>query len=163
MRQKSEPEILYLAASYCSMAERCIQDVRKKIRTACISSEVEERIIARLLKERYIDESRYCRSYVKDKFRLNRWGRIKICYELRGKNISANDIDEAVNQIDEDEYCSILYDLLKDKKRTTKGQTAQDVFNKLYRFAASRGFESNLTIQQLKKLLKASFDVDMDE
>ena len=158
MRRQTEPEMLRLIASYCSKAERCIQDVRKKISTTSISSEVEERIIARLLKERYIDESRYCRSFVKDKFRFNRWGRIKIGYELRGKNISANDINEAISQIDEDEYNSVLYDLLKDKMRTTMGKTAQDNFNKLYRFALSRGFESNLTLQQLKKLYNTNFE-----
>ena len=160
MKQRNESEILHLAASYCSMAERCIQDVRKKTVSSGASPEMEERIIERLLKEKFIDETRYCRSFVNDKFRFNRWGRIKIEYELRQKGISADVFSEAIAEIDEEAYESVLYDLLKDKKRTAKGQNEQDVFNKLYRFALSRGFESSLIIQQLKNLFNNDFDVD---
>ena len=152
MKQRNEPEILHFAASYCSMAERCIQDVRLKIVSAGATPEMEERIITRLLKEKFIDETRYCRSFVNDKFRFNHWGRIKIGYELRQKNIDSALISSAIDQIDEQAYESVLYALLKDKKRTVKGQTEQDLFNKLYRFATGKGFESNVTVRQLKKL-----------
>jgi len=152
MKQFNEQEILHVAASYCSLAERCINDVRKKIALAGASPEIEERIISYLLKEKFIDEARYCRSFVKDKFRFNRWGRIKIDFELRSKNIAGLLINEAVAIIDEDEYESVLFTLLKEKKRTVKGKNEQDIFPKLYRFAVSRGFESSLIIRQLKKL-----------
>ena len=162
MKQLNEQEILHIAASYCSMSERCIQDVRKKIASTGASLETAERIIAHLLKEKFIDEVRYCRSFVNDKFRFNHWGRVKIGYELRSKNISDSLINEVLTNMDEEEYESVLLALLKDKQRTVKGQTGQNVFLKLYRFAASRGFEGNLTVRQLKKLLNTSFDVDMD-
>jgi len=162
MKQLNEQEILHIAASYCSLTERCIYDVRKKITSAGALSKTTERIIAHLLKEKFIDEARYCRSFVKDKFRFNHWGRNKIGYELRAKNISDLLINEAITQIDEDEYEADLFALLKNKKRTVKGRTEQDVFAKLYRFAVSRGFESVLIVQQLKKLFNTSFDVDMD-
>jgi len=154
MKQLNEQEILRSAASYCSMAERCIYDVRKKIAAAGASPETEERIIAHLLKEKFIDEARYCRSFVRDKFRFNRWGRIKISYELQNKRISDSLINEAITDIDEEEYESVLLDLLQDKKRTVKGQSDRDIFAKLYRFAISKGFESDLTVQQLKKNLR---------
>jgi len=153
MKQLNEQEILHIAASYSSQAERCIYDVRKKITSVGGSSKTAERIIAHLIKEKFINETRYCRSFVNDKFRFNRWGRIKIAYELRSKNIDDKLINEAISNINEDEYESALFALLKDKKKTVKGQTEQDIFAKLYRFAVSRGFESNLTVQQLKKLL----------
>ena len=160
MKQRNEQEILHRVASYCSTAERCIEDVRLKIVSAGATPEMEERIIARLLQEKFIDETRFCRCFVNDKFRFNRWGRIKISYELRQKNITSELISEALSQIDEEDYKSVLHALLKEKKRTAKGQTEQDLFNKLYRFALSRGFESNLTVQQLKKLFNQCFDVD---
>jgi regulatory protein len=160
MKQRIEPEILHWAASYCSTAERCVWDVRQKIGSAGATSEMSERIIARLLEEKFIDEARYCRSFVNDKFKFNRWGRIKIGYELRKKDIATEIIEEALSQIDEEAYESALHALLKDKQRTTKGQTEQDLFNKLYRFAMSRGFESNLTVRQLKNLINKRFDVD---
>ena len=162
MKQLNEQEILHIAASYCSLAERCIYDVRKKIASAGASPETGERIIAHLLKEKFIDETRYCRGFVNDKFRFNRWGRIKIGYELRGKNMNDMLINEAISNIDEDEYESVLFTLLKEKKRTVKGKDGYELFTKLYRFAAGRGFESALIAQQLRKLLNASYDADMD-
>jgi regulatory protein len=162
MKQLNEQEILHVAASYCSMAERCICDVSKKIASAGASPEAGERIIAHLLKEKFIDEARYCRGFVNDKFRFNRWGRIKIGYELRGKIINDILINEAMSIIDDDEYESILFELLKEKKRTVKGKDGHDIFSKLYRYAINRGFESALIVQQLRKLLNTSFDVDMD-
>jgi regulatory protein len=158
MRVKNESEILHQAASYCSVAERCIQDVRKKIAPSGASPEAEERIIARLLKDQFIDEARFCRSFVKDKFRFNRWGRIRIGHELRQKGIAPDVLAEAIREIDEDEYESLLLEMLKEKKRFVKGRSEQEVFHKLYRFAAGRGFESNLIVQCLKCLFKDDFD-----
>ncbi len=87
MKEITEPEMLHRAAAYCSAAERCIQDVQKKIDAAGLPPDASERIIARLLKERFIDESRYTRFFVNDKLRFNKWGRVKIGHELYKKNI----------------------------------------------------------------------------
>ena len=89
MEQITEAEMLRRAAAYCSTAERCIQDVQKKIKAAGLTQEEGERIIARLLQEKFIDEHRFARYFVNDKLRFNKWGRIKIAYELQKKNIPA--------------------------------------------------------------------------
>lgn len=93
--------MLRRAAAYCSTAERCIQDVQKKIQAAGLTSEEGERIIARLLQEKFIDESRFSGYFVNDKLRFNKWGRIKIAYELHKKNIPASIRSEALERIDE--------------------------------------------------------------
>ena len=111
-------------------------------------------IIARLLKERFIDESRYTRFFVNDKLRFNKWGRVKIGYELYKKNIPSPIREESLAAIDEGEYRSILLDLLKSKKKSTKGKDERDLFNKLLRFAAGRGFESRITLDCLSQLFK---------
>ena len=151
---KSESEMLSTLAKYCSQAERCLYDVRKKIKAAGLSEEAEKRIIDRLVQEKFIDEKRFCRSFVNDKFKFNHWGRIKICYELKSRNISPDIYYEAVDAIDEDEYMSVLTDILKSKKRTVSGRSPQDIFQKLHRFASSRGFESPLIISTLKNIIK---------
>ena len=151
---KSESEMLSTLAKYCSTAERCVNDIQKKIKAESLPYEAEKRIIEYLLREKFIDEKRFCRSFVNDKFKFNHWGRIKICYELKSRNIPQDIYYDAIENIDEDEYISVLTDLLKSKKRTTNGRSPQDVFQKLYRFAASRGFEAPLIIQVLKKILK---------
>lgn len=162
MKQLTEPEMLHRAAAYCSAAERCIQDVEKKISDAGLPNEASERIISRLLKEKFIDESRYSRFFVNDKLRFNKWGRIKIGYELRKRNIPSSIRMDALDEIDETEYSSILADLLKAKKKTTKGKDERDIFTKLLRFAASRGFESQEAIRCLKTLFKGK-EYDDDE
>lgn len=156
MKEITEPEMLHRAAAYCSTAERCIQDVQKKIDAAGLPPDASERIIARLLKERFIDESRYTRFFVNDKLRFNKWGRVKIGYELYKKNIPSPIREESLAAIDEGEYRSILLDLLKSKKKSTKGKDERDLFNKLLRFAAGRGFESRITLDCLSLLFKGT-------
>ena len=151
---KSESEMLGTLAKYCSIAERCLYDVQKKIKAEKLPEEAEKRITNRLVQEKFIDEKRFCRSFVNDKFKFNHWGRIKICYELKSKNISPETYYEAIDNIDEEEYISVLTDILKSKKRTVNGRSPQDTFNKLYRFASSRGFETPLIISILKRILK---------
>ncbi|MDR0756619.1 MAG: RecX family transcriptional regulator, partial [Tannerella sp.] len=70
MKQIDENKLLHSTASYCSICERCISDVRKKLAAAGATQEIEKRIIERLLKEGFIDEARFCRSFVNDKFRF---------------------------------------------------------------------------------------------
>ena len=151
---KSEAEMLNTLAKYCSQTERCLHDVRKKIKAVNPSGDVEKRIIEYLVQEKFIDEKRFCRSFVNDKFKFNHWGRIKICYELKIRNISPEIYYDAVDTIDEEEYMSVLTNLLKSKKKTVKGRSQQDVFQKLCRFAASRGFETPLVVNTLKGILK---------
>lgn len=152
MKQPSEAEMLHRAAAWCSAAERCIRDVEGKIAAAGLPAEVAERIIARLVEEKFIDEARYCRSFVNDKFRLGKWGRIKTGYELRRKNLPEALYSEALAAIDEEEYRSLLLSLLKGKKETLRGKDDREVFAKLFRFAAGRGFESELIIRCLHEL-----------
>jgi regulatory protein len=172
---KTETELSVDLARYCSQAERCIDDVRKKIKTVGLTEntkmqtddetyqakDTESRIINRLIKEKFIDERRFCRSFVNDKLKFNHWGRIKIVYELRKRNIKPETYSDAIDSIDENEYMSILTGLIKSKKRSVKGHSAQDNFQKLYRFALSRGFEHPLIIKTLKDLLN-NIDYDTD-
>jgi len=150
---KSESEMLSTLAKYCSIAERCLLDVRKKIQQEALSANEEKRIIEKLLHEKFIDEKRYARHFVHDKFYLNHWGRIKIGYELKIRDIPTEVSQEAIASIDEDEYLKTLTVLLAQKKRTIKGHSPQDSYHKLFRFASTKGFETVLIIKILTKLL----------
>lgn len=159
-KEINESEMLHRAASYCSAAERCVQEVRKKIEATGLPGEASERIIARLLKEKFIDETRYTRFFINDKLRFNKWGRVKLSYELYKKEIPASIREKALADIDEREYQSVLLDPLKSKRRSVKGKDDRDTFGKLLRFAAGRGFESRVAMECLRHLFK---DVDSDE
>lgn len=156
MKQLSESEMLHRAAAYCSASERCIQEVEKKIKAAGLTGEESDRIIARLLKERFIDESRFARYFVNDKLRFNKWGRIKINYEMQRKGIPSDIRSEALASIDEQEYHSLLLSLLKSKKKATRGKDDRDVYAKLLRFAAGRGFETREACSCLRQLFNGN-------
>lgn len=155
--------MLHRAAAYCSAGERCIQDMEKKIKAAGLTEEESDRIIARLLEERFIDESRFARYFVNDKLRFNKWGRVKINYEMQRKGIPSGIRSEALAGIDEQEYCSILLSLLKSKKKATRGKNDREIYAKLLRFAFGRGFETKETNGCLKQLFDGNdFEDDFE-
>lgn len=151
MKEISEAEMLSRAAAYCSTAERCQQEVETKIRNAGLTAEAAQRIMQRLTDEGFIDEERFCRSFVNDKLRFNKWGKIKIGYELRKKNIPPSIQSEALDGIDENLYVEILRDLLRDKKKNIKARDPREQSYKLMRFAAGRGFETELILKCLRQ------------
>lgn len=148
----TEQEMLRRMAAYCTAAERCSREVEKKINAAGLSADVAERILVRLGEERFLDDRRYAACFVRDKLRFNKWGRVKIAYELHKKGILPELRKEALEQIDENEYRAILLKLLKEKKKTTRGKDERDRFAKLLRFAAGRGFEGGEAVDCLKQL-----------
>ncbi|MDR2968663.1 MAG: RecX family transcriptional regulator [Tannerellaceae bacterium] len=151
MKEITEAEMLHKAAAYCSAAERCRQDVEKKIVAAGLSREAADRILDRMERERFIDEARFCRSFVNDKLRYNKWGRVRLKYELRMRNIPEDTISDALDAIDETLYLDTLRTVIKEKRRTIKGSDSRDVFGKLLRFAAGRGFENELVVKCLRE------------
>ena len=100
-----------------------------------------KRILERLVKERYIDEARYARFYINDKFRFNKWGRNKIIQGLRAKKIPASVYAVELEGIDEEDYLDILRSLLEAKRRDVKARNSYERDCKLIRFALGRGYE----------------------
>jgi regulatory protein len=135
--------LLNKAATYASRCEHCESEVREKLLDWGATCEETDEIIAYLIEERYIDNQRYANSYVKDKFRFNHWGKYKISMMLRSKNIESEFIEEALNQIDNEEYLEKLQQILKDKLRSLKYSSEYEKKGKLFKFAQSRGFESS--------------------
>lgn len=158
MTTTTETTTLQRMAAYCSVKEYCIHDIRQKLKATDLSDEACERIITRLCSEKFIDETRYVRAFIKDKLRFSKWGRIKIRYELSRKQISPSLIDSVLDDIDMTAYTDTLKEILNQKKKSTKGKTTQDIYIKLYRFAAGRGFESSFISACLKEILKTNAD-----
>ena len=88
--------------------------------------------------------------------RFNKWGRVKINYEMQRKGIPSSIRSEALEGIDEQEYRSILHSLLKSKKKATRGKDDREVYAKLLRFATGRGFETRETSRCLKQLFNGN-------
>lgn len=134
-------EILYKLATKCSVSEQCLSDIEAKLSRYDLTEEERTHILRHLMEEKYVDDRRYAEAYVKDKYRFNKWGRIKIAQGLRMKGIDTETIKSAMGAIDEEEYMDILRDLIKAKRRSTRGSSEYEINGKLIRFATGRGFE----------------------
>ena len=131
------------AAMYASRCEHCESEVREKLLTWGATNDETNKIITYLIEERYIDNQRYANSYTKDKFRFNHWGKYKVRLMLQSKNIDNNIIEEALQEINEEEYLEKLQQILRDKLRSLKYSSEYEKKGKLFKFAQSRGFESS--------------------
>lgn len=137
------------ASYYCSLSEHCIQKVREKLVQWETPKEFIDPIIDKLLEDDYINEERFARAFVKDKFRFNHWGRIKISTHLRALSISAENIATAMQEIDDEEYAKMLDEIVEKKRKSIKNGTDYEIRAKLLRHALSRGFEYDLVASKL--------------
>ena len=144
------PEALHRSAALCSSSEHCIADIREKLSRWGIGEPDARTIVERLVQERFIDEGRYAIAFAKDKFRF-RVGTNKIRYALQQKRIGNSDIVNALSLIDEEAYTTRLADLLEKKSRSINDEDVEVRRSKLLRFAASRGFETELVFRIQKK------------
>ena len=142
-------EFFLKASYYCSLSEHCEKQVREKLFQWECPKEYVEPIIEKLINQDYISEERFARAFVRDKFRFNHWGRIKIQTHLRALNISSENIGKAMDEISEDEYAEILDEIVEKKRKTIKKGTDLEVRAKLLRHALSRGFEYDLVALKL--------------
>ena len=134
-------EILYKLAAKCSTSEQCLSDIEAKLSRYDLTEEERTHILRHLVEEKYIDDKSYAEAYVRDKYRFNKWGRIKITQGLRMKGIDSETISNAMEAIDETEYLNILHDLIKAKRKSTRGKNDYEINGKLVRFAIGRGFQ----------------------
>lgn len=143
-------EVLNKAAAYCTLCERCTSEVSAKLTAWGVPHDEQEKIITRLTDEKFIDEARYCRAFVNDKVKFNRWGRIKITAALREKHLPQEHTKEALESIDEETYLQALKETIDIKRRELKGKDDFATQQKIIRHAASRGYEPALIIKAIK-------------
>ena len=149
-KQYTFEELLHKAASYCSISEHCASEVEQKLRVWEVEEADRKKIIAQLTADDFINEKRFAKAFVRDKFRLSKWGKIKITMALREKGIEKDIINNALNTIDEGEYDEMLASLLKSKVKTLKFEFEYEKQGKLFRFAQSRGFENQVIERVLR-------------
>jgi len=137
----------------CSKQEKCCFDIRKKLKSWNISPDEQDEIIQSLTEDKFINEERYTTFYVRDKFRFNKWGRIKIAHHLRQKQIPEYIISNTLDQLDDVEYFENLHGLLINKMKNIREEDSYQLRAKLFRFAQSRGFESQISLKLIDKII----------
>ncbi len=140
----SYKDALRRAAALCSNQEQCTGTILEKLRTWGVDKDEAHRVIQKLQEEKFLDDRRYAKFFVRDKYKLNRWGKVKITAMLRQKKIENSVIEEALTEINMKEYEEICENLIKTKSATLNESNHYIRKGKLFRFAAGRGFESDL-------------------
>ena len=161
-KEMTEQEAYLQLAALCAQAEHCQQEMRDKMRRWGLDETVQNRIIDRLIKERYVDDERYARAFVKDKIRYNKWGRRKVQQALWMKRIDADIQQRVLDEIDEKEYLDVLRPLLKQKRKSIKAESDYELNQKLLRFALGRGFGFDI-IRQCLDVGEEDYSEDMDD
>jgi regulatory protein len=138
-------------AGDCSLQEKCAYDLEQKMKRWELSSQEIATIIRYLEQENYLNEQRFCDSFVHDKLHYNKWGKKKIAQALRLKRIHSETIQHSLLKIEDETYNSIIRQVLEAKKRTIKAANDYEFKNKLLRFASSRGFEIEIVLHLLEQ------------
>lgn len=147
MKQLTEQEALFRLTALCSQAEHCSYEMTEKMRKWQISDEAQARIMQHLVEERYIDDERFCRYFVKDKIRYNKWGRRKVEQALWAKHIDS-DISKAIlDEVDDEEYINILRPMIKSRRKQMKDMNEYEANARLMRWAVGRGFTFDIIRQ----------------
>ncbi len=141
-------------ARLCSRSEQCTADIRKKIAAFELPEEAIDKIITDLKTEKYLDDERYAKAYAKDKFKFNKWGRVKIRHTLRMKGVSESDIQTGLDEIDVEKYKKVLIKTMKDKAKTVKKKNKFEKMGQIIRFAQTRGFEPELIHRYLNLVIE---------
>jgi len=159
MKELTEQEAYLRLAALCAQGEHCQYEMLEKMRRWQLSEEAQARVMARLTEERYVDEERYARAFVREKVRYNKWGRRKVQQALWQKHIDEAVQQRALDEIDDEEYLRVLRPLLVQKKRSTRAASAYELNQKLCRFALSRGFSFSL----IRQCLEGVEELETDE
>lgn len=133
---------------YCAYQERCHSEVKDKLYTLGVWKNQHDEIIAALIEEGYLNEERFAIAYAGGKYRIKQWGRVRIKYALKQKQVSEYCIRKALKQIDEDDYLSTLKKLWEEKYASLKGDQYLLRKKKTIDYLVAKGYETSL-IQQV--------------
>jgi regulatory protein len=132
---------------YCAYRDRSQKEVEEKLREMRMIPQACEQIIIKLMQENFLNEERFARSFARGKFRIKKWGRIKIKQELKYKEIGSPLIKLALTEIDEDEYYKTLIELAEKKVVLIKEKNAFKKKQKLINYLLQKGYESSLVYE----------------
>lgn len=139
---------------YCAYQERCHKEVRQKLTDMCMNSESKDIIIVHLIEHNFLNEERFAKAFVSGKFKIKNWGKQRITYELKKKDISAINVRKALNEIDSDSYLEVFNDLAEKKAHHLKEPNVFKKRKKLIDYLLYRGWESHLVYEKANDIIK---------
>lgn len=144
MNEITEDQVLNRLTALCARGEHCEGEMREKMRRWGVDTDTQDRIIAYLVANQYVDDERYTRFFIKDKMQFNKWGRRKIEQALLAKRVKDEISQPLLDEIGENEWKDILLPLLKAKQKSITTGIPYEQKAKLMKFALSRGFTMDI-------------------
>ncbi len=138
-------EVVTRLEAFCAYQDRSENEARQKLSTFSLSVDENENVINHLFERRFLDEDRFVLSFIQGKFRIKKWGRLKLKAELRKKGIASSLIDRHLKELEGDQYMETIHSLIE--KKHSQLSAEKDAFNKkvkVIRFVAGKGFELDL-------------------
>lgn len=140
-------------AKFCAYQERAHSEVKQKLYSYNLFKDEVEEVMAWLITENYLNEERYATSFAGGRFRIKKWGKLKITQYLKQKDVSTYSIDKALDEIDEVAYSNTLKDLISVKKGQTKAANIYELRHKVARHLIAKGYEPEEVWKQIKDLI----------
>jgi regulatory protein len=138
---------------YCAYQDRCHSEVRNKLyEYGLLRDEIDE-IISSLITENYLNEERFAKAFAGGKFRMKKWGKLKIVNALESKGITKNCIKSAMKEIDDIDYYHTLTRLIEQKAAHVAEDNLYVKRDKLSNYLISKGYEPELVWKSLKEFL----------
>lgn len=142
--------------SWCAYQDRCTFEVEQKLISWNTSIENQAEIIEHLKKNRFLDDDRFVASFISGKFKIKRWGKLKIKYHLLQKRIDKQAIQTGLQTIDMDLYVETLKVLAQ--KKLLEKKAKEDIWaikRRVCAYLASKGYESDLIHEIVAEVIKA--------
>ena len=146
-------EALQKLMHYCAYRDRSQKEVEMKLNELRMIPEAKEKIIISLMQENFLNEERFARSFVRGKFRIKKWGRIKITQELKKKEISSPIIKLGLSEIKEADYIKTVYEIAEKKEAKLTESNQYKRKKKLADFLLRRGFESSVVFDCVNEII----------
>lgn len=147
-------EIKRKLEQYCVYQDRCHKEVEQKMKEFTLIPEARELILLSLMKDNFLNEERFSKSYARGKFRIKSWGKQRIVRELKLRDISAYNIKTALKEIDEAAYLETIYKITENRNAVISEPNIYKRKKKLIDFLMRKGFESNLIFETVNEVVQ---------
>ncbi|MDC1276899.1 RecX family transcriptional regulator [Algibacter sp.] len=137
---------------YCAYQERCHKEVRQKLISMHMIPEAIDVIIVHLLEHNFLNEERFAKTFVRGKFRIKAWGRRRLSFELKKKDIGKVNLNQALAEIDDVEYIQLFNALAEKKANSITETNIYKKKKKLIDYLLYRGWETHLVYEKAKEL-----------
>lgn len=139
--------------NYCAYQERCHKEVKVKLKEMKMIPEASDKIIVSLIEQNYLNEERFAKAFVRGKFRIKKWGKMRLLRELKFREISKYAINTAMQEIDDAEYDSVLDELIQKRIHQVSEKNIYKKKKKVADYLLYRGWESHLIYEKMNKYL----------